>query len=194
MTSCKAGKFLHLREHAGAPGGEIGNLVGLEGVLVESGGIPAADAEILRGLQESGSDRQAVELRAQAIDDFRGADFAFAERFEGDEDISGVGGAATAGEGDHILNGGIFLDDFHNFLDRIVHRREGGVLRALHAAAERAGILLGKEALGDFDDQDDVERDGQEENGEREEGVVEDPVQGDPVQESRRSKKCSLAI
>src|SRR5208283_869216 len=77
----------------------------------------------------------------------------------------------------------------HNFLDGIVHGREGRVLRSLHAAAECAGILLGKETLGDFDNQDDVEGDGEQKDGEGEDGIVEDPVEGVAVQGEQALKE-----
>ena len=88
-----------------------------------------------------------------------GADLALVKRLEGDVDESGVGGAAAAGEGDDIGHGRIALDHADDLLDRIVHRRKGGVLRALHAAGDSARVLLRKEALGNDDDQQHVERD-----------------------------------
>ncbi len=44
------------------------------------------------------------------------------------------------------------FDDACQPLDGVVHDRKRGILRALHAAGERACILLRKKALGNFDD------------------------------------------
>src|SRR6267143_692468 len=42
----------HLRQHARPPDGEIGNIVGLQGVLIEGRAAASADAEILGSLKE----------------------------------------------------------------------------------------------------------------------------------------------
>jgi hypothetical protein len=60
----------------------------LQGVLVEGGAAAAADAEILRGLKKCRGDREAVELRAEAVDDVRRTDFSFVEGFQRDEDVA----------------------------------------------------------------------------------------------------------
>ena len=43
---------------------------------------PAADAQILRGLEKCRGHRQAIQLRTQAVDDLSGADLALRERLE----------------------------------------------------------------------------------------------------------------
>src|SRR5580658_8142399 len=49
-------------------------------------------------------------------------------------------------------------------------------LRALHSAAQGSGVLLRKEALGDFIDEDDIENDGHEKDQESKTGIVQNPV------------------
>ncbi len=121
---------------------------------------------------------QAVELGAQAIDDLLGADLALAEGLEGDVDEAAV---AAADKADDVVDGGIGLDGLDQPLDGVIHDREGGVLRALDAADQRAGVLLGKEALGDLDHDDDVERDDHDEDHQNQAGIGEDPFQAAPV-------------
>ena len=50
----------------------------------------------------------------------------------------------------HVRHRRIGLDDRHHLLHREVHERERSVLRALHAAHDRAGVLLGEEAFREF--------------------------------------------
>ena len=52
---------------------EVGNVVGLNGVLVERVAAAAADAEILDGLQEGGGHGQSGHLGPQVVDDLHGA-------------------------------------------------------------------------------------------------------------------------
>ena len=51
--------------------GKIGHIIRLQGVLVERIAPTAADAQILRRLQEGLGHRQPVHLGPQSIDDFR---------------------------------------------------------------------------------------------------------------------------
>ena len=57
----------------------------------------------------------------------------------------------AAGIGVDIRDRGIGLDDLHHLQDEVIHERERGVLRSLHAAHQHAGILLRKKSLGNFE-------------------------------------------
>ena len=57
---------------------------------------PAADAQILHGLEEGGSHRQTVQLGAQAVDDLSGTDVALRQRLERNVDGAGIGGPTAA--------------------------------------------------------------------------------------------------
>ena len=102
-------------------------------------------------------------------------DFALVERLERDVDEAVV---AAAGVGVDVKDGGIGLDDVDELEDGIVHERERGVLRALHAADDRASVLLREETFRHAHDDDYVERDDEHQNGEHEDGIVEHPAQG----------------
>ena len=66
-----------------------------------------------------------------------------------------VGGSAAAGVGVDVKDGGVLLDDVDDLLHGEVHEGEGSVLRSLHAAEDGAGVLLGEEALGNADEDED---------------------------------------
>src|SRR5208282_3741470 len=105
--------------------GKILHIVGLESVLVHRIAGPATDAQILRGLQERGSHRQTVQLRAQAVDDLSGADLALRQRLERNVEGAAIGGPAPAGERNHIRDGWIILDYGADLPNGVVHRRKG---------------------------------------------------------------------
>ena len=128
------GQPLHLLEQRRPPLGEILDAVGLQRVLIHGVAGTAADTQILRRLQKRRGDRQTVELRAQPSDDLRRTDLALRQRIQGHINEAGVGGTVAAGEGDHVGHGRIAFDDADDLLDRVVHRRKGGILRPLDAA------------------------------------------------------------
>ena len=110
--------------------GQVLHIVRLQGVLVERIAASAADAQILRRLQKGRGHGQPVHLGAQAVDDFRDADFALIERLERDVDKSAIAAAATAADvGIDIGHRRVRLDDIDQGFDRSVHHREGCVLR-----------------------------------------------------------------
>ena len=78
----QAGQALHLAQQDRSPLGKILHVVGLDRVLIHRIAGPAADAQILHGLEERGSHRQTVQLGAQAVDDLSGADLALRQRLE----------------------------------------------------------------------------------------------------------------
>ena len=53
-----------------------------------------------------------------------------------------AGRAAAAGKRHHVLDCGIALDHICYLSNRFIHRRERGILRALHTACQDTGILL----------------------------------------------------
>src|ERR1035437_4081552 len=120
-----SGQALHLGEHDRRPLGKVLHRVGLDRVLVHRITGPAADAQILYGLEERGSHGKTVQLGAQAIDDLSGAHVALRQWLERNVEVSVIGGPAAAGEGNHILDGRIVLDHAADLLNGIVHGREG---------------------------------------------------------------------
>ena len=156
--------------------------LGFEGVLVLGVGLTASDADILHGLEEGGGSRDTGELGAETIDDLGRAGVALVQGLEGDEGEAAVGGALAAGEAHDVLHGGVLLDDGDRALDGVAHAVEGGVLRALHAALDGSGVLLGEEAFGDLGDEEDVEAEGAEEDEQDEGGMIEGPAQGAAIE------------
>jgi hypothetical protein len=61
---------------------KIRDVIRLNRVLIHGIARPSADAQILRGLEERGSDWEPVELGPQAIDNLRRSNLALIERFE----------------------------------------------------------------------------------------------------------------
>ena len=94
-----------------------GGAVGLQGVLVGGVALPAADADVLDRHQEQPGARHHRQFAAQPGDHLVDAG-ALRQRFQGDEDLAGIGltaatAAARAGETDHVLHGRIVLHDIH---------------------------------------------------------------------------------
>ena len=103
---------------------------------------------------------------------------ALAQRLQRHVGRSGVGlrrGAASArsGEADDVLDRRVALNDRHHLLELLAHEVEGNALIGDEAGDHPAGVLLGKEAFRDDDDQPDVEGDRSEQGQEHQEAVVE---------------------
>ena len=86
------------------------------------------------------------------------AHLALVQRLQRDEREAAVGGALAAGESHHVLHAGIGLDDAHRLAAPRPHRVERGILRPLHPARHGAGVLLREKSLGNFGDQENVQR------------------------------------
>ena len=71
----EARELPHLLEQSGSPFHQVVHIVALDGVLVLCVALPAADAQVLAGLQEDGGPRQETQFGTQTIDHLAGADF-----------------------------------------------------------------------------------------------------------------------
>lgn len=125
---------------------------GLQGVLVLGVGLPAADADVLNGLKVGGRAGHARQFGAQAGQDFRRAHLALIERLERDKGEAAIGGALSPRKSHHVLDPGVRLNDGDGLLHRRPHRVKRTVLRPLHPAHQRPGILLREESFGDLVD------------------------------------------
>src|ERR1700683_507721 len=131
--------MFHFGEDARSPSGQVRNTVGLNGVLIESGAVTSSNAQILGRLKKNGGYRQAIQLRAQAVDDLRGVDFSLGQRLKRNKDKSGIGSPTAASKTHHVLNGRIFFDYRLDPLDRVIHLWQGSLRRARRClAAERS--------------------------------------------------------
>src|ERR1700733_11442433 len=72
-----------------------------------------------------------------------------------------------------MLSGWIVLHDRHHLRQLLAHEPKGNVLIGDKARDETPGVLLGKEALRDDDDQPDIERDRSKQGQQHDEAMVE---------------------
>ena len=167
------GQLLQHLDHLGRPGAQLVHVGVLEGVLVLRPRRPTAGAEVLHRLEVGHDPRDLGELGAQAGDDLigGGALHVAAQLYE-----AGAG-VAAGDEGDHVLHRRVRLDHVVDGLLPRLHRGEGGVLGGVGGGHHRARVLLGEEALGDDDQEVDVERQRGEGDEEGEDLVAEHPAQ-----------------
>ena len=173
-----------LLEHLGREGNEVLEVIAAHGELIERSAIPAADAQVLGGLQKERGAGNSGELGAQALHDEIDGDLAFGERLEGDEHASliqrgraAATSAATSGkavDGVHRRVGG---HDVDHLQERLVHGLKRGVLVGDDLAGHTPGILLGEEALGHAKEQVHIEADGGEQHQQGHKGMVEHEVE-----------------
>src|SRR5215470_9686019 len=166
--------------NARLPGTELGEIVCLQRVLIRCVALPAADADVLHGVQEQIGPRLLGELDAQTGDDLVGALFALRKRLERDEHRTGVA-LLAAGEAHHVVDGGIGTDDVDEVGELLAHRLEGNALVSLNEADQSSGVLLREEALGNDDIEVDIQAYRDQQNEHREHAVAQYPGQASLV-------------
>ena len=143
----KAGQVHHLAEQLRAPRIQIRKTVGLNGVLIKRIAAASADTKILLRLQKRRRSRLLAHLGTETVDDVRSADPSLFQWLQRDKHIGGICSAPTSastptpGKRDRIRNRRVVIHVPQNPLDRLVHRKEGGVLRSPHSSTQRARIL-----------------------------------------------------
>ncbi len=123
-------------------------------------------------------------LRSLAINCGR-AHLALTERLERDEHAPDIGRRAApstaAGEAADELDVGVASDNAEDLGKLSLHRLEGDVLIGLDGAADSPGVLLGKEALGDHQEEVDIRRHRNKDDKDHEPGVAQGPAERDIV-------------
>src|SRR6185437_6855704 len=130
---------------------------GLDRILQRAVALAAAGAHARRThrAQEHACARDALEFGQHPVDHVFRTDIApFRGRFQGDEELAGVGGAAappttttTDGAG-HLRHGRIGPDDVAELNELLLHRLIGDALVAADIAEDAALVDFRKEALG----------------------------------------------
>lgn len=136
-----------LLEQLRGPCVQARRVVARQGVLVFGGGLPAADAQILHGLQEQPGARYTVQLRPQPRDHLIGRELALRQGLERHVDGGGVEGA-DAGETDDRGHGGIGLHDLLKLLQFFPHRLKRDALVGNDLTHEQSVVLLGEQGGG----------------------------------------------
>src|SRR5713226_1060083 len=175
------GDFLQALHDDGGPVNEVGEIVGLKGVLELSAAEAAADVEILDSLQVHGGAGNFGSLRTNAGDELIHGDLALPQRLELAEHAGGAAAVAAAGKGCDGVDRGVLQDDVGELTHLLGHGREGKILIALDQPTEAAGILLRKEALGSLDEEIEVQTNGAESDEQDKKLMAENPAQGDIV-------------
>ncbi len=159
LTSTSSGSSRERLADARLPGREVGEVVGLDRVLVRSVALPAADADVLHRREEEIRAGLARELPPQPRDDPVGAVVALGQRLQRDEHRSGVP-LRAAGEADDVRHPGSA---------RTIAMKSASFCRiawkemlwsAWMRPDELARVLLREEALRHDHVEVDVERDG----------------------------------
>src|SRR5271165_6945217 len=179
----------HAVKQDGTPFHQIFEVFALNRVLILRVATPSADVEILAGLQKNARSLNGRQLRPQTVDELAGGNVSKSAALEREENIPAIDRALAAGEGGHITDGWIGLEQVGVTLRQRLHHLKRGVLRSLNAAHDRSVVLLGEKALGHDDEQVDVQGNGEEQNAQGERGVPQNHAQAffiasqEPVQE-----------
>ena len=110
---------------------------------------PAADPDVLHGLQEDGDAGNCRKPRTQPLDDLIGVCGALVERFELNVYAAGIqaGAAGAADRGAERRDVGILRYHLRHRLHALAHSRKGYVRIGLSEAKQQSGIFLREKAL-----------------------------------------------
>ena len=150
------GQRLHLGQDLRRPFVQLVEIGILQRELELRARRPAAEPHVLRRLHEQPGALDLFELGTQPGDDLLGAGVALVARFQRDEQVAVVAGAAAAADRHrHAGDVGIGLHDLAELLLLLLHGGEGNVLRGFGCRGDQAVVLLREEALGNDDEQID---------------------------------------
>ena len=158
------------------PLSEQRKIVRLQGVLVLRIAGSTTGAQVLRRLQEQRCTCHLRQLRPQPVADFVCRCSALLQWFQHHKHEARIALPATGERGD-VGYGRVFLHNFDKLRHLAAHRLERRRLIGLNATNHQAGILLRKEALGNFAVEPDVGGNGQGEHDQQQGGMIERPAQ-----------------